>query len=696
MRLDCARLHRNTARNRLKPGDTTPMNALPEYCDLRALLDALQAGGDEAPDAVDTLILLVDWLRPPRKGGIAPVLRRMQELILALEEDPETQTVLAARLRHWLEGRGFFPVLTGLGLYSRRGFFSEFNERLFERMNPTPLDRANFRHALAMIFHADHDSDWVGRVSEDNWLRLFCALFGPGDEEVESLRRHGTREILYAGEMLAVWVAAEELEPDLLRVDPKVADRNSAFIGLQREIAHFSAAYEEWLNGERDAFYDCAQVRVLLAQCHEQVERVRHKAVTRGSSFRLTHLLERLEQTLHRIESLLDILDPSDQERRREALVKLFKKLVRASVDRRTLTALWNKNARLVARSVTEQASGHGEKYVTQGRREYLRMLGSGAGAGLIIALMALIKIQLTGLDLGRGLQTVLVSLNYGIGFVIIHILHFTVATKQPAMTAAHFAQAVERGEHGGANPRKLADLLIQVGRSQFAAVVGNVTIALAVALLVATGYALWHGQPLVDEAVSGYLLHDLRPLASLALLHAAIAGLWLFLSGLIAGYFDNRAVYLNLGARLEQHPLLRRVAPGARHRFATYMETHYGSLMGNFFFGVLLGTTAYVGYLLNLPLDIRHVAFATANLGYAVANDFPGGPTFLVYLAFALLIGAVNLWVSFGLALWIALKARGVRIGKPGRVVRAYGRAVRERPAAVIFPRADPAAPED
>ncbi len=670
------------------------MNALPEYRNVRVLLDDLQTGGDDAPDAVDTLTLLVDWLRPPRKGGIAPVLRRMQELILALEEDPETRTVIAERLRQWLEERGFFPVLTGLGLYSRRGFFSEFNERLFERVNPAPLDRENFRHALAMVFHADHDGEWVGRVSEDNWLRLFSTLLSPGDEDVESIYRHGIREILYASEMLAVWVAAEELEPDLLRVDPKVADRNSAFIGLQREIAHFSSAYEAWLNGDRDEFYDCAQARVLLEQCHAQVERVRNRAVTRGSSFRLTHLLERLEQTLHRIEALLDILDPSDRDRRRVALVKLFKRLVRANVERRTLTALWNKNARLVARSVTEKASGHGEKYVTQGRREYLQILGSGAGAGIIIALMALIKIRIMGFDISRELETVLVSLNYGIGFMIIHVLNFTVATKQPAMTAAHFAQAVERGEHGGANPRKLADLLIQVGRSQFAAVVGNVTIALSVALLLATGYALWRGEPLVDPATSDYLLQELRPLAGLALFYAAIAGVWLFLSGLIAGYFDNRAVYLNLGARLEQHPLLRRVSPRRRRRFAHYMEKHYGSLMGNFFFGVLLGVTAYVGYLLSLPLDIRHVAFATANLGYAVADGFPGGATFGMYLAFALLIGAVNLWVSFGLALWVALKARGVRIGKPGRVLRAYGRAVREQPLAVLLPRRNPTKP--
>jgi len=36
----------------------------------------------------------------------------------------------------------------------------------------------------------------------------------------------------------------------------------------------------------------------------------------------------------------------------------------------------------------------------------------------------------------------------------------------------------------------------------------------------------------------------------------------------------------------------------------------------------------------------------------------------FLLYLEFVLLIGAVNLWVSFGLALYVALRARGTRTG--------------------------------
>src|SRR5690554_8130876 len=105
-------------------------------------------------------------------------------------------------------------------------------------------------------------------------------------------------------------------------------------------------------------------------------------------------------------------------------------------------------------------------------------MLASGAGGGFIIAFMALIKIQLLQLDLTRGWETLWVSLNYGIGFMIIHMLHCTVATKQPAMTAANIAGKVGQGEQGRASARKLAVLLGRGWRTLYVAMLGNVCVA--------------------------------------------------------------------------------------------------------------------------------------------------------------------------------------------------------------------------
>ncbi len=180
--------------------------------------------------------------------------------------------------------------------------------------------------------------------------------------------------------------------------------------------------------------------------------------------------------------------------------------------------------------------------------------------------------------------------------------------------------------------------------------------------------------------AKAARLLHDLHPWRSLALLHAAIAGVYLFLSGLISGYYDNKALYHQLPERLRRVRALRRLLGERRlDRFAAYVERNLGALAGNFLFGCMLGCTPVVGALFGLPLDIRHVAFASANFAYGLVGlQFGVTPaTLVVTAAGVLLIGLVNLTVSFSLALRVALRSRGIgpdqTDGLWGRVLRRF-----------------------
>jgi site-specific recombinase len=656
--------------------------------ELIAMLD-----GDEALDLADTLRLIVDWLRPaPGRGSVAPVVASIEKFAIAFDERPALRKRLRAQLEQALETARHLPLYTEIGLFSRRGFVRELRERFYERINPRPLDRTNLKDLLAYVFHHRRDARWVSMLPDDAWWRLLAGLGFPFGESSQA-RLRAWEEILYALNMLAVWVAAEELEPEFLRLDPAIATRDSAFVALQREVAQYAAAYQAWLTDGSREFYDDKHVRVLLDQCQEQLRRLRRRAVTQGSSISLTNLLERLDQTLVRIDKLLDMLNPADIAAQSTAAMQVFRELVLANTARNSLRSLWQDNIKLLSRSVTEHASATGEHYITSTLAEYLQMFRSGAGAGFIIALMALIKIHLEDAGLSPGWKTVWVSMNYSLGFVLIHIMHFTVATKQPAMTAARMAAAIAETEKGVARPDELADLMIQVGRSQFVAVLGNVCVALPVALLIGGLYSLAFGAPVLEAERTEYQLHRLAPLHGLALFHAAIAGVWLFVAGLVSGLFDNRCAYLNLPDRLRAHPLLRRLLPAQlRERFAIFIGRNYGALAGNFSFGILLGSTAYVGYLLGLPLDIQHVAFASANLGYVISTQFGHVLALLPMLVFVLLIGAVNLWVSFALALYIALRARGARLGAVDRVLKAYLARIRARPREFLLP---PAAEE-
>jgi site-specific recombinase len=654
-----------------------------------SLFDLLE-NGDIEPVAAMTAIIA--WLRPNgrNRDKIAPVLARMIELEQWLETHPQARTHLTETLNNWLMEASYFEVFTSLGILSRRGFSREFFDRLYEKFNPSPRDKSNIRDAIALVFNHNRDADWVCAIPTETWVNFLSALWHYDREQLKSVRYKVCSEVLYALEMLSIWIAAEELEAEILRLDPKIVSRDSAFVAQQRELARFVRHYEKWLDDEAE-FYDDDHARVLLEQCREGLDQLRKRMMSRGASIALTHLLERLDQTLARIDLLLDTLTVRDREAFNEKAIELLKQLVTASNNRNSLSTLWRQNSRLLARSVTENASHQGEHYVTSNRREYLSMLWSGAGGGFIIAFMALIKIQILAQGFNAGMETLLSSLNYGLGFVLIHMVGCTVATKQPAMTAAHFANAVEKGDQGRANAVKLADLLIRVSRSQFIAIVGNVSIALSMAYLLAWAYSRWQGANLIDEGTADYLLHRLDFVDSLALVHAAIAGAWLFVSGLISGYFDNRAARLDLAGRLGAHPLLTRLLPGgARQKVAVYVGDNYGALIGNFAFGFLLGTTAYFGSMLGLPLDIRHVAFASTDFGYGISAVDVDAKQLLLYGGCVLLIGAVNLWASFSLALSVALRARDVRISSMPNLGRALWRQILRQPLALFFPPAD------
>lgn len=650
------------------------------------ILDALSS--NEPEDLHRRFSTLVRWLRSDRDGDSAA--DKLQALTQALIDDPDRARLVDVALHTWIAKARLYPALVELGLFSRRGFLRELNERIYERINPAPLNFANLSDLLWFSFDEDADAQWLEAMGAEPWLAFFEVVTPRGDEPARRASSvHFQEEALYALEMLSIWVAAEELEPELLRLEPALIDIDSSFVALQREISALVQANKACLTGADEPPYDASHLRVLLDQSIEQTVRFRRRAVSKGTSIALTHLLERLDQTLERIGTLLDILTATDDAQFGERTARLFVTLSVAANAQHQIKPLWQSNIRLLARSVSENKSDHGEHYITRDRSGYMTMLRSAGGAGVIIAVLALLKVQIEAFALAPFATALLVSLNYGLGFVLVHLLHFTIATKQPAMTAATLASGIEKGELGRANQLKLADILINVIRSQFAAVTGNVVAAVAIALAISTIATHWSGVPLLNTQGVQYQYEAVNPFSSLALLYAAIAGVWLFLSGLIAGYFDNRADYLELQGRLVIHPLMVKLIPSKpqRERVSAYLHENYGAIAGNFLFGCLLGMTGYVGYLTGLPLDIRHVAFSSANIGYAAAAGNPSILEFMVLLIFTLMIGLVNLIVSFWLALWIALRARETHIGDVFGLARAFGKRVGESPRLLVLP---------
>lgn len=667
---------------------------------MEALLDSIARAGGNSPAP---LVLLVATLRP-RHGDPGAARLRLARLCERLEQQPALARQLREHLLRVVGSRRQAHLYADTGIPDGNGFFSELRQRLGWKLLPPEVNDAYLKDVFGQVFPRPDDHLWVAAIPDEDWLRLLDALRNAPDAAppAAGTPRPGertVRELLEALATLSHRLTALGLDPTLVRVHPEIESYESPFLALQAEIAGYVSAWRALLDGARHPREDARQALVLVAQCRDTLARIRRRAPETGVSIRLTQLLLRLAQTLDRIETLFGLLE-SRGEAQRLAAIRFLKALVAADNRKTSLRDVVATQASLLALRVTENAGHTGEHYVTTTRRDYFSMLRSGLGAGLVVGVMALLKLLAGGLSLAPVGQAIVYSLNYSLGFMLVHMLHFTIATKQPAMTAARIAASVQEAQAtrerdlGG-----LADLCVNVFRTQFIAITGNVLLALPTALLLALAWQAVTGTPLAGPAKADALLHDLHPFASLALFHAAIAGVCLFLAGLISGYYDNRAVHARIPARLRQHALLRRLLGEARlDRVASYVGDNLGALAGNFWFGVMLGSMGTLGFILGLPLDIRHITFASANLGFAVAGqDFALPlPVLLWSLAGVAGIGLVNLSVSFGLALAVALRARGVTWRQWPRLLGLILARLRRQPLRFFWPPRDTAAPRD
>ena len=272
---------------------------------------------------------------------------------------------------------------------------------------------------------------------------------------------------------------------------------------------------------------------------------------------------------------------------------------------------------------------------------------------------------------------------------MLIHMLGGTVATKQPAMTANAIAASIGEAKGKTRDLDALADLIVRTIRSQTGAILGNIGVAIPVALAVGVVIKLGTGEHFISPEKAQQLLDEIDPRGG-ALLFAAIAGVCLFMSGLIAAYYDNLSAYNRVPQRLRQLRGLRRLLGEARaERFAAYVEQNIGALAGNFFFGFLLGGATALGVLFGLPIDIRHIAFSSAYLGYAAAALDFSIPATTVAIAFAgvLLIGITNLLVSFMLTLSVAMRARRISFEQGRSLGGLLAKRLLRAPGAFLFP---------
>lgn len=636
-------------------------------------------------DAPQLIADLLAQIRPEKPEQTDSAVKSIQALCYLLSTDAVKASQLRGAILLLLST--YNPL--SLFLIARNsvftGFFAEMRKRISHKILPEAINDAYLVDLFSVFFTKTTDELWVSAVPDSVWVELIGTMrFDLADEAVSFSCR---QNLFAAAQVLSYRTVALGLEPELLKNYPELEKHSSPFIMQQAELAEFMGAQDV-----DDAHIDIKHILVMLDQCKAIVAKVRRNSAQTGTSIHLTQLLQRILKQISRLEELLTILHRFQHKQSADAVVvPLFKDLVYSECHKNDLHEYWQESLEMMAVRVTENASRAGEHYITENRSEYFALMRSAMGAGVIIAIMAMFKLMLAKHHFAPLAEAIFFSLNYGIGFMIIHILHFTVATKQPAMTAAAIAATIDNASDGKTKDmHNLVTTVTNTMRSQAVAIFGNVVVAIPVAMLLSWAVMYFTGHHFISTEKANKLLSEIHPLDSGAFFYAGIAGVCLFLSGLIAGYHDNLAVYNKIPQRLKAIRWLQRLLGVERlARVAHYIEHNLGALAGNFYFGCLLGGMGSLGILLGLPIDIRHISFSSAFVGFAgFGLDFMLTWQAVAYAALGLaLIGVGNLLVSFSLALYVAMKSRKVRFNDWRTLVKNLASRLNQHPAEFILP---------
>jgi site-specific recombinase len=589
-------------------------------------------------------------------------LQQLRSLLDTLKAAPVLRQRFSATLASVLRDTTAVALFAESGMPSDRGLGSETIDRIARRVLPRPPDDEDLDRFVSRVFRTQRDCAWI----EDAPVELFAEfaevigdVWGPLRESMED-----------ASALLCTRVSALGLSADLReRSDPMLV-RDSPFFRLP--------------------LTPLDQLGMVILECRGQLTAIRKRLETTGVSVDVVYCIDAIRRMLQRIERMHPFLDPrTSSEERVKCARGMLGALTHGRIEDESLRQLARQNLGLLARKIIERVGHTGEHYVTSGRRDYFKMLASAAGGGFLTAFTVMGKVWSKSWHLAPFMEGLVNAGNYAGSFIVMQLLGFTLATKQPSMTAAALAQTIKeaKGEH---RMDELVTLIKRISRSQFAAAVGNVFTVIPVAIAFDLLALATSGEHFLSPDKAHKTIASFHPLESGTIFFAALTGVLLWMSSLGAGWLENWVTYRRLPEAIRHHRLKKVFGQHRMNRIATFITDHSAGIGGNVTLGVLLAMTPVAGMFFGLPLDVRHITLSTGSLTFSVMSLGSDSLTLAPVIGIAI-IGMCNFGVSFALALTVALRAREVSTRERVNLAVSVLREFLRRPHHFFYPPKDP-----
>ena len=645
----------------------------------------------ETNDNLEPLVELIRLIRPLKIKNIQTV--DLQEAISFLKENYSCRKQFSIYLKEILKDKKFNKILSDAAILQDVDFIFEVKKRIFAKFLPYQPQKDTLEYVLNQVFYLANDGIWINKIPLNQLVELYDLLKFKSIY-VSAEPNSVLSELFVAMHLITQRISGRAMETDVIKMVPEFDYIESPFSAFENELFlikdRIRSSNTHYITSD-DLSY--AQLLVLHKQCEEFVEKAFDNISKYGISLRVNQNLLKIRQQLKRLKFLISLLVVDKEKDKKENGIVLASRLIKFNCYKNNVRKFIGESTQLISYEITQHTAKTGENYITEGRNEYFKMFRTALGGGFIVGILCIVKMLLSKAEASYFGHAFLYSMNYAIGFIAIYLLGFTLATKQPAMTASALIKALEDGVlKQGRDAEKykaFAILFARVFRSQFIAFVGNVIMAFPVSLL-----GIWLIDYFLHYNIAATkwesLLVDLSPIHSLAIFHAAIAGIFLFLSGIITGSVANRDKHNQVYFRIAEHPFLKRNLGKTRTlKLAKVYEKRWAGIISNFWFGVFMGSTAYIGLFLGLNLDIRHISFASGNLALGLYGaNYTVSNSMLLWGIFGIgIIGLVNFIISFSLSMGLAFRSRAISLYELRFVTISIWNHFKSSPVSFFFP---------
>lgn len=596
---------------------------------------------------------------------------RLKRLLAELDKDLTLKRKIHKILTKTLESFDLSTLLTQTGLSRPHGFFQEFISRGFDKILPKHSPRPNFMDLVYFLFPVPTDALFFQKLPKDLFqdiLQLFDPELKNADKGKETLYSNFKSEIFDALLVLSaecLVLSESGLMNDIRWSIGKAKDSNT-FLRLHTFITQSTLSKNFNINAKNSLEEEFAEI---LENCKAELQLVHSHLEHNSLSVDLVYKLEVLQLILERIRALLFIfvLNPNSGPKSLE----FFGALISEEQRRRSLRNLLSQNIHYLARKIVDNAGETGDHYIARNPHETQDLTKASLGGGFLTGFTVLFKILFHKAHFALFFDGFFAAINYAGSFITMQFMHLTLATKQPAMTAAAIAK---RMTSLNSDHKELKEELNSLLKSQFLAAFGNLS------AVIPTSYCLflvW--QAIFNEAVftpteAEKVINAHNAIFSPTLFYSVFTGVILWSSSLVHGWMQNWMIFRGIPDLLSDSFLLENfLSRSKRLKLSHWLKKNLAGITANITLGFLLGFAPIFGSFFGLPLEVRHVTLATGTLTLAWASlpleaITTAGVLSSIFGIFIILLG--NLITSFFLSLWLALRSKGWDISDIRKVI--------------------------